>query len=264
MKDVSNTPIGEILKKPHQDMSHIMSTTSAQQKVHDFFNNKFAANENLQHCVCPSGFTGLYCENKFEVCPNGNHVCLHGSECVDDEAKCSCNEDGADTALAGKYCQHKATIKCGGKTYCFNGASCDGTACSCAEGWRGPNCQFSESVILEDKDLQTESKLTENYLDRMNPNLIVASGAIALFGIIFIIIAVAMTDHHREEYVSSSESAVPTIESGGRARPATSAFPPTPTNATTISKNDAVSSNSELDEEVAAAPAKSKEGAELI
>lgn len=128
LKDMSHTILGEVIKQHDEnDLSHIMK--------------RDPNSTEFEHCQCPSGYTGYHCQHEFQACPNGKHVCFHGSECVGDdkETKCSCNQED-NSALAGKYCQHEATIQCGDDKfrYCFNGASCDGLNCRCADGWRGP------------------------------------------------------------------------------------------------------------------------------
>jgi hypothetical protein len=73
-----------------------------------------------EHCICPDGFFGIQCEHQLEICPGGDHVCLHGSKCVpQDETKqegyhdCDC-EHGFDAVekYAGKFCQYTSTDIC--------------------------------------------------------------------------------------------------------------------------------------------------------
>lgn len=73
-----------------------------------------------EHCVCPEGYFGIQCEHQLEICPGGEHVCLHGSKCVPDdemgdENKHSCDCDAAYNSLeqyAGKFCQYTSTDVC--------------------------------------------------------------------------------------------------------------------------------------------------------
>jgi hypothetical protein len=76
----------------------------------------------FEHCVCADGYFGLQCEHKLEICPGGDHVCLHGSKCVAvDEGNgseatkhtCDC-DDGFDAVekYAGKFCQYTSTDIC--------------------------------------------------------------------------------------------------------------------------------------------------------
>jgi len=223
-KDTSKTALGNMIKRPNEDVTHIIGD---------------GVNEYYEHCQCPTGFTGVLCETEFTACAEGEYICFHGSTCVDSKDKCSCNEDGADTALAGQYCQHKATTKCG-EEWCFNGGTCDDGVCRCPEGWRGAYCSFSDSVILDNDKLLTQSKLTENYLDKMNPNLIVLSGVLAFVGVLIIIVLVAFTDRNKEESyaVATTVSIVPPI----------TAFPPSPTNSN--DQNNIVNGEQTLDTSV--------------
>jgi hypothetical protein len=71
----------------------------------------------FEHCVCPDGYFGLQCEHKLEICPGGDHVCLHGSKCVaQDEGeggqtthKCDC-DDGFDAVE--RYGKVKRCLSC--------------------------------------------------------------------------------------------------------------------------------------------------------
>ena len=77
---------------------------------------------NWEHCVCPDGFFGIMCEHQLEVCPGGQHVCLHGSKCKPiDETQpgdkthfCDCEDAGNDALqkFAGKFCQYESTDIC--------------------------------------------------------------------------------------------------------------------------------------------------------
>ena len=60
------------------------------------------------------------------------------------------------------------------------------------------SCQYSEKVVLENDDLVTESRLTENHLETLTPNLIFVAGVIGFLGITTIIIAVAMKGRRRD------------------------------------------------------------------
>jgi hypothetical protein len=72
--------------------------------------------EDFQHCVCPVGFVGLLCEHKIELCPDGEHLCLHGASCTTngDESSCDCSSTDSDLAdvFAGAHCEHPATQVC--------------------------------------------------------------------------------------------------------------------------------------------------------
>lgn len=139
-------------------------------------NLNITSKELFQHCVCPEGFFGIQCEHELEVCPGGEHVCLHGSKCVPDfddfdedgnEAavnhKCDC-DTGFDAVekYAGKFCQYTSTDICTkngtpgvGKAnfaFCVNNGICKARVnddeahpgCDCEEGFVGDHCEFSE------------------------------------------------------------------------------------------------------------------------
>ena len=73
-----------------------------------------------EHCVCPEGYFGIQCEHKLEICPGGDHVCLHGARCVPTEEasggtghKCDCDHGfDAFKRYAGKFCQYSSTDIC--------------------------------------------------------------------------------------------------------------------------------------------------------
>lgn len=60
------------------------------------------------------------------------------------------------------------------------------------------NCQYSEKVVLENGDLVTESRLTENHLETLNPNLIFVAGVIGFLVITSMIIVVNMKGRRRD------------------------------------------------------------------
>jgi hypothetical protein len=74
------------------------------------------ATEEFQHCVCPNGYVGLLCEHKVALCPEGEHLCLHGALCTTngDDASCDCSTTDSDLApvFAGDHCEHPATQVC--------------------------------------------------------------------------------------------------------------------------------------------------------
>ena len=95
-----------------------------------------------EHCVCPEGFFGVQCEHQLEICPGGQHVCLHGSKCVPDqetidENSHTCDCDQAYNSLehyAGRFCQYTSTDICtttgqagvgkGTFAFCVNDGTC--------------------------------------------------------------------------------------------------------------------------------------------
>lgn len=139
--------------------------------------------ELFEHCVCPHNFFGIECEHKLEICPGGDHVCLHGSQCIAEneggtdgaEKKYSCDCDSAFDSLekyAGKFCQYTSTDICTkngqpgmGKAnfaFCVNNGICkdkvndgeDPPGCWCPDNFYGPHCEYLEG---EDEDQERES-----------------------------------------------------------------------------------------------------------
>ena len=129
--------------------------------------------ELFEHCVCPRGYFGIQCEHKLEICPSGDHVCLHGSKCIarneggtDGEKHYVCDCDSAFDSLekyAGKFCQYSSTDICTkngqpgmGKAnfaFCVNNGMCKGKVedgepapgCICPEGFSGQHCEYIDS-----------------------------------------------------------------------------------------------------------------------
>lgn len=128
--------------------------------------NQTFDSEHFAHCVCPEGFVGLTCQHKVEVCGNEEHVCLHGSTCVEHEnGKHTCDCSQADENIgsnhkpvfAGDSCQYRGTDICTigdeypGKPlyFCVNGGICNARVaadqqdpgCSCPDNYTGPHCE---------------------------------------------------------------------------------------------------------------------------
>ena len=98
----------------------------------------------FQHCVCPDGFYGLYCEERVDICGANEHFCLHGSECVldgedddDNTHGCDCSSANSNKAsvFAGEYCEHPVNDICtidasssfldnSPLSFCVNGGRC--------------------------------------------------------------------------------------------------------------------------------------------
>jgi len=126
--------------------------------------------ETYQHCVCPVGYNGLYCEYEVETCPGTQHLCMHGGRCVPDGSGCDCtdaNDNGnqqdkggfnAGNVYVGDSCEHSATDICTvtrpgpGKplSFCVNNGTCkrqitsdeSHPGCDCPAGWKGPHCEL--------------------------------------------------------------------------------------------------------------------------
>lgn len=104
-----------------------------------------SSNENLEHCKCPEGFTGLLCERRAELCgDDARHVCFHGAECIQDsQNNWSCN---CLPSTAGEYCQHQDPVICpDGRGFCVNGGTCTNNAnqptCTCPIEFTGVHCE---------------------------------------------------------------------------------------------------------------------------
>lgn len=214
-KDTSDTVIGKMLSQhPGGELDHILMGKSGE----------MGANENYEHCHCPSGFTGVHCEIKFTTCQNNNdeddYACFHDSECVPDDAiKCSCNNredllNENDLSLTGDYCENRATSRCG-EGWCFNGGECQDDlqiSCNCPKGWSGPDCTISEpialiddddaypTIIMEDDEVPCGEDCEEEVFlsGNMNPILIILIALIVVISIMIVVIAVILTKRKRQ------------------------------------------------------------------
>lgn len=136
-----------------------------------------------EHCVCPDGFVGLTCEHKVEICGESEHFCMHGSKCVENDGKhsCDCSDASANighgdqsSMFAGESCEHHATDICikGDEEiarplyFCVNEGTCRdyvteddlNPGCMCPEGWTGPHCELRVQESTDDL-VKTTGKL---------------------------------------------------------------------------------------------------------
>ncbi|KAF1770403.1 hypothetical protein GCK72_002221 [Caenorhabditis remanei] len=111
---------------------------------HECFNGGFCAyahsNTSAPHCICPSGFTGLHCENY--LCKD---ACPYGSKCSYDLTKpldpitCSCEKNAAaHNSDCSPICQKEPN-------WCHNGGKCIDMPgypgkCKCLPRFTGPRC----------------------------------------------------------------------------------------------------------------------------
>ncbi|KAL3779763.1 hypothetical protein HJC23_008127 [Cyclotella cryptica] len=115
-----------------------------------------------EHCVCPTGYTGLTCEIEVKRC-GPTKYCYHGSSCIYDSMGnpiCDCNTAHADNkSYAGESCEHVATSFCVPEddqdqkdAFCTNGGTCiedpdtRHEGCICPEGYSGDLCEIKADV----------------------------------------------------------------------------------------------------------------------
>jgi hypothetical protein len=153
--------------------------------IHDTISDVYHLNqtfdeEHFAHCICPEGFVGLTCQHKMEVCGDEEHVCLHGSKCVEHEnGQHACDCTKADETLgnndqplfAGDSCQYSGTDICTiGEGYpgeplyfCVNGGRCKAQVkadqpdpgCHCPDEYTGPHCE--ERIRVSSSSASTRS-----------------------------------------------------------------------------------------------------------
>jgi len=136
--------------------------------------NQKYAEDQFAHCACTSGWIGLTCENKVEVCGDNQHLCFHGSKCVSDTNtdrgySCDCSQandtvgnNGEVRTFAGDACQYTDVDICTiGKEYlgqpqyfCVNGGSCNANVsgdvpdpvCGCPQNYEGLHCEVHRTI----------------------------------------------------------------------------------------------------------------------
>mmetsp|Transcript_37324 Transcript_37324/g.90663 ORF Transcript_37324/g.90663 Transcript_37324/m.90663 type:complete len:670 (-) Transcript_37324:63-2072(-) len=156
-------------------MGHPQDSSLLTQFGSDLAHLNVSSAELFQHCVCPVGYFGIQCEHEMEVCPGGQHLCLHGSRCVDSDDgfdfegekvsvnhKCDCDSAfTADEKYAGKFCQYSSTDLCiknadtgsdrsSNNAFCVNNGICkarvdsgdEHPGCNCPDGFEGEHCEF--------------------------------------------------------------------------------------------------------------------------
>uniref|UniRef100_A0A7S1D8P9 EGF-like domain-containing protein n=1 Tax=Cyclophora tenuis TaxID=216820 RepID=A0A7S1D8P9_CYCTE len=134
--------------------------------------------DNFEHCVCPTGYVGVKCEVKVQVCGEGQHACFHGSVCADDEGSHTCDCAAGETLFhqfAGPFCEHKSSTFCtlDGKpghgrnshAFCVNNGRClafvddtqEHVGCECGDEYEGKHCEIVKQRLQtfeEDREHQ--------------------------------------------------------------------------------------------------------------
>ncbi|KAL7461415.1 hypothetical protein ACHAXS_001835 [Conticribra weissflogii] len=129
-----------------------------------------------EHCVCPTGWTGLKCDIEVKRC-SAKKYCYNGSTCIYDskgEPYCDCNTASTDEkSFAGLSCEHEGTSYCDPSleqdqkdAFCANGGQCISDplerheGCVCPDGWTGDLCDIradDEEHEEEDCNLNCEN-----------------------------------------------------------------------------------------------------------
>eukprot|EP00934_Nitzschia_sp_Nitz4_P001059 Nitzschia sp. Nitz4//scaffold165_size50357//21867//26251//NITZ4_007022-RA/size50357-exonerate_est2genome-gene-0.36-mRNA-1//-1//CDS//3329538135//1059//frame0 len=124
-----------------------------------------ATEEFGMHCQCPVGWTGVYCDHRYESCSESQD-CYHGGQCIhgsldafgNQQLVCDCTDAVASdgTRYVGKYCETPFEKSCSyddDLLFCVNGGDCnpnfdtDGVLCICDDGWEGYHCEFKSGQV---------------------------------------------------------------------------------------------------------------------
>jgi len=168
--------------------------------------------QDFEHCQCPPGWVGLYCEAKMNVCPGRSNVCLNGGGCVLSDSdpsnpfnyECDCSKaDENDGRYAGKYCQYRATSFCtvdGRKSkndaFCTNDGVCRDyvkhgephPGCVCDDAFEGDHCEVLVGSD-PDSDARDGDDIETNQGDG-NDNI--SSGLIWIFVVVITFVSMLM------------------------------------------------------------------------
>ncbi|KAI1714589.1 putative ephrin-receptor like domain-containing protein [Ditylenchus destructor] len=126
-------------------------------------------------CICPPGFTGLFCESNVSEeqnpCKYGNSLCNHNGECRQysnsSDFYCECH-----SGYFGEFCEtslSSCSPEVEGSLQCMNGGTClslgppynssteceicenglrPNASCSCLFGWTGDRCEIQKNNCL--------------------------------------------------------------------------------------------------------------------
>lgn len=193
---------------------------------------------DFQHCVCPDGYFGIECEHQLDVCPGGEHVCLHGSKCVpvnesdqDNKAhQCDC-EDGFDALhkFAGKFCQYESTDICtkngqpgvskANTAFCVNNGKCKGRVddtqehpgCDCQDKYTGPHCEFIKGL---EPSSSTETVVEQSTEDGSAKMPLLVSLAVILVALIVVVVLMICSGKKKKKADKATESVIEAAEEG--------------------------------------------------
>jgi len=137
-------------------------------QAEQFYHTTVNPNENFQHCVCPDGYGGRYCEIQHDECGPSGHFCYHGGSCKSltspqgdmTQYFCDCTNaaDHRSDQYVGQMCHYPATSFCtkspgvNGHPFCANNGKCldQGNGiheCECPADWEGDRCEFPKGFV---------------------------------------------------------------------------------------------------------------------
>lgn len=185
------------------DFSHVLSESP------DF--------ASYDHCVCPPGHFGMYCEYQMQECGSGDHLCFHGSKCVRDGDTFSCDCCSSKMKTAGLFCEYVASDECeqwvdlrnGHRGFCTNGGHCEidelgSPICTCPSGYIGEHCEYR--VDIHDDPFKSSYQV-----EQKGVRLFVVLGAIL---VTFVVVMSALVNFLFHTSWQAEESAVKTTDIG--------------------------------------------------
>jgi len=179
-----------------------------------------AAVDNEPFCKCDEGYSGILCESKIDVCPDGKRSCYNGGKCVEmfhenggrldgkpfnpPKYKCDCSVIDQKSPFAGLECQHEPERICSIMTvnkssFCVNGGVCRDTVmtenvhkgCDCKPGFEGDHCEFEEGTNPENNRLHVGA--SEIATNKVGSNSGISSKAINGVGAFIVVFALIVT-----------------------------------------------------------------------